>query len=1306
LLQWGGAFLVGGGDGEDDATTAAAAADPPRPEGSHPARGEDWDSAPAGELHFPGGFSTSSPSQPPPQSDASFPSAPFADSQLSAASTPPNNAEAASALLGDPSTGRLWSATADGRVACWDTSIGSGRAARFLHAFTAHRGAKVKAMALTPWGALVTGARNGSVKMWAYGGGGGSGGLGATSASSSSSAPPVRWRTLRKPAGGVGGGGGGGFGATGGGGGGGTGFDATSGGGSDPHSRVVRVAVSSGGRVLWTAGRETLALWSAHSGQHLGTLRAPAGPVVGGGGGGSGFSDGGGARRPSYPSSYSSGLPPTGFEDPYGVNPRTGLPAQLIAGAFVGGAAAGPDGGGGGFGETILYETRGGGGGYGGGGYGGGGGDHPYDATNYEDDEDPAAVALKAAGKAAAKAGRFLGKLGKKIADGAAAAAEKAAAAAATAGGEGSDFYGGGASPHYARPLTPERGGGGFGGGGGGLGGDTTTNRQQQQQKDEHYGGIKDLVALEDGSMLVAYRRGALERFSEAGQLLWCSLSSSSSPASSSSTAPLLPSLLRSGVTALAARPGGGAWVGCTDGVVVALEPAAGSAGATELVVAHAWRAHLFPIRALACCCASAAAAANSAGSSSSSSSTAAILYTLARDGSIKGWPASPLALAASSPPSALLFAAPRKPSSSSSSLSSSLDAEGRAWRRALLSALERRSIRVLVGTWNVAEGKPSRASLRLWLGQRSAGASIVAVALQEVEMGTGSVAAAALFASGVVGRAKLESGTAAGQAWAAELHACLDCGQQAWERVGMRQMSGVLAVVFARKEVTSRGHAGDVATDAVPCGVLGLGGNKGGTAVSLSLFRRRVVFVSSHFAAHQDAVEARNGDYAKIVSRLHFHNSSAAAAAARGGGGGGGGGASGGGVGGGFGGDNNNSLDPFSSANNNNDNNPESDDWGPGMRDAELLVWAGDFNYRIDAAGGALAPEVPRPLSPRSLKQLAARDPQSASLAKAQAAETLYRHVLECVARPSTAPQRLLPGDQLTRERARGNVFRGLAEAPLRFLPTYKFEKGQQSCYDMGEKKRVPAWTDRVLFRGSVPVPVGGGGSGGAASSSSSAPPPADAVVAVPEDEVNGGGVGGAPAAYGSVMDVYDSDHKPVYLALSVTLPSYDQAKRRALARRALGRLAAIAASSSSGAAASPFSSSSAATALVVEPPSLTLRDGEAARVRVRLAGVAGGEEAAAAATWRFADALPLWLEASPAWGSLPPEGADVTLRAAFGRQQMQQASVYSGGGGAGEQQQAALRVVASSSAAASSAAAAAPAGAVLVVSAAAAAW
>jgi hypothetical protein len=67
------------------------------------------------------------------------------------------------------------------------------------------------------------------------------------------------------------------------------------------------------------------------------------------------------------------------------------------------------------------------------------------------------------------------------------------------------------------------------------------------------------------------------------------------------------------------------------------------------------------------------------------------------------------------------------------------------------------------------------------------------------------------------------------------------------------------------------------VTTASVGCGVMGVGGNKGGVAVSFSLFRRRIIVVCSHFAAHQEAVEARNADYAKIVRNMHFANTSGA---------------------------------------------------------------------------------------------------------------------------------------------------------------------------------------------------------------------------------------------------------------------------------------------------------------------------------------------------------------------------------------------------------------------------------------------
>jgi len=51
-------------------------------------------------------------------------------------------------------------------------------------------------------------------------------------------------------------------------------------------------------------------------------------------------------------------------------------------------------------------------------------------------------------------------------------------------------------------------------------------------------------------------------------------------------------------------------------------------------------------------------------------------------------------------------------------------------------------------------------------------------------------------------------------------------------------------------------------------------------------------------------------------------------------------------------------------------------------------------------------------------------------------------------------------------------------SEGPLTFPPTYKFDKNVPASelrplpYDSSDKKRVPAWTDRIFWRGSLPPP------------------------------------------------------------------------------------------------------------------------------------------------------------------------------------------------------------------------------------------
>jgi endonuclease/exonuclease/phosphatase family metal-dependent hydrolase len=62
----------------------------------------------------------------------------------------------------------------------------------------------------------------------------------------------------------------------------------------------------------------------------------------------------------------------------------------------------------------------------------------------------------------------------------------------------------------------------------------------------------------------------------------------------------------------------------------------------------------------------------------------------------------------------------------------------------------------------------------------------------------------------------------------------------------------------------------------------------------------------------------------------------------------------------------------------------------------------------------------------------------------------------------------KLLERDQLLASRRKNPWFklRSFHELPITFPPTYKYDVGTDN-YDTSEKKRAPAWCDRILYRG-----------------------------------------------------------------------------------------------------------------------------------------------------------------------------------------------------------------------------------------------
>ena len=45
--------------------------------------------------------------------------------------------------------------------------------------------------------------------------------------------------------------------------------------------------------------------------------------------------------------------------------------------------------------------------------------------------------------------------------------------------------------------------------------------------------------------------------------------------------------------------------------------------------------------------------------------------------------------------------------------------------------------------------------------------------------------------------------------------------------------------------------------------------------------------------------------------------------------------------------------------------------------------------------------------------------------------------------------------------------VLNQFKEGPVTFLPTYKYDRGTHN-FDTSRKQRVPAWTDRILYKSS----------------------------------------------------------------------------------------------------------------------------------------------------------------------------------------------------------------------------------------------
>ncbi|KAJ9317402.1 hypothetical protein DTO271D3_2223 [Paecilomyces variotii] len=274
------------------------------------------------------------------------------------------------------------------------------------------------------------------------------------------------------------------------------------------------------------------------------------------------------------------------------------------------------------------------------------------------------------------------------------------------------------------------------------------------------------------------------------------------------------------------------------------------------------------------------------------------------------------------------------------------------------------------------------------------------------------------------------------------------------YELVAEQQLVGLLILIYASPAVV--GSISSVSTTSVGTGLMGYMGNKGAVAARIVLGETaRLVFVNCHLAAGSDkaSLERRNWDASQIVARAKFAP-----------------------------------LDP------------EDDILGEpsdSIGKEDFAFWFGDLNYRLDDIPGE---DVRRLLSlhtpntydatheserksigdsdtdtdPQSPHVVGEEDDDSSAGSTRLVVDSAPVALVDKDIEPNSNPENLrmtlsslLPHDQLIAQQSQEKAFHeGWKEGEINFLPTYKYDIGSVAMFDSSEKQRGPSWCDRILYR------------------------------------------------------------------------------------------------------------------------------------------------------------------------------------------------------------------------------------------------
>lgn len=256
----------------------------------------------------------------------------------------------------------------------------------------------------------------------------------------------------------------------------------------------------------------------------------------------------------------------------------------------------------------------------------------------------------------------------------------------------------------------------------------------------------------------------------------------------------------------------------------------------------------------------------------------------------------------------------------------------------------------------------------------------------------------------------------------------------------------GVALFVFARPGAVSSATAAFVSTG-LAGGALG---NKGACVARLGVGGRTVAVVHAHLSSDLARVEDRNREYHLILgARLGADGAATSAARAS------------------IAGLMETLWLPFGGEH-------AADPPPPTFRvvDADVVIWQGDLNYRLDDPSDLLAASAePTGFFARAFAAVEPFPEASSPRARLRPPppSTAWADVRAEIAAEDWPALR--KRDQLLKAIADAQAFAGFREAPLAFPPTYKMERGDGADGLAYAAKRRPAWCDRVLWKAAIDV-------------------------------------------------------------------------------------------------------------------------------------------------------------------------------------------------------------------------------------------